>query len=374
MSVIQPTSNHPTHAAVAVVAAQAPLQLIQVPTVAPAAGQVRVEVHWVASSPFDLHQAEGGFFLLAPPQLLGDTATGVVVEAGEEEDSLKIGDEVFCALVPVDKQPAHQEFITVAAHVFGKIPSNTPPQIAATIPSSFITTWHTLTNYLSIPLPFPKPSVYTPPNADAPILIWGAFSSVGQYVVQILKHYGYTNIVVTASKRHHDMLRSFGARETFDYTILEDLERLGDFLNIHAEGVGEGRVKVLDGIGSLEGSMEPLARMVPPGSLVAVLLPVIKKNLEGGVEYLMETQDVVSWKGGVETVGVRTHFYQQDEYLRNNLQPVIMPAMLEQGVIKPNRARVVEGRTFLERAQNALDMLRRKEVSGERLVWRVKET
>lgn len=107
------------------------------------------------------------------------------------------------------------------------------------------------------------------------------------------------------------MLRSFGARETFDYTILEDLERLGDFLNIHAEGVGEGRVKVLDGIGSLEGSMEPLARMVPPGSLVAVLLPVIKKNLEGGVEYLMETQDVVSWKGGVETVGVRTHFYQQ---------------------------------------------------------------
>lgn len=51
-------------------------------------------MHWVASSPFDLHQAEGGFFLLAPPQLLGDTATGVVVEAGEEEDSLKIGDEV----------------------------------------------------------------------------------------------------------------------------------------------------------------------------------------------------------------------------------------------------------------------------------------
>lgn len=51
-----------------------------------------------------------------------------------------------------------------------------------------------------------------------------------------------------------------------------------------------------------------------------------------------------------------------------------MPAMLEQGVIKSNRARVVEGRTFLERAQNALDMLRRKEVSGERLVWRVKET
>jgi hypothetical protein len=33
--------------------------------------------------------------------------------------------------------------------------------------------------------------------------------------------------------------------------------------------------------------------------------------------------------------------------------------------------RVVEGATVLERAQNALDLLRERAVSGERLVWRV---
>lgn len=50
-----------------------------------------------------------------------------------------------------------------------------------------------------------------------------------------------------------------------------------------------------------------------------------------------------------------------------------MPTLLAEGIVKPNRFRVVEGETLLERAQAALDALRNKEVSGERLVWRVSE-
>jgi hypothetical protein len=46
---------------------------------------------------------------------------------------------------------------------------------------------------------------------------------------------------------------------------------------------------------------------------------------------------------------------------------------LRDGVVSPNRYRVVEGATAVERAQNALDILRRRDVSGERLVWRVAE-
>lgn len=50
-----------------------------------------------------------------------------------------------------------------------------------------------------------------------------------------------------------------------------------------------------------------------------------------------------------------------------------MPRLLADGVVKPNKIRLVEGDTLLERAQKAVDMLRRKEVSGEKLVWRVAE-
>ena len=63
----------------------------------------------------------------------------------------------------------------------------------------------------------------------------------------------------------------------------------------------------------------------------------------------------------------------QNEFFKEHLQSEIVPALLEQGVVKPNRRRVVEDATLLERVQKAIDMLRRKEVSGERLVFRVTE-
>jgi hypothetical protein len=46
---------------------------------------------------------------------------------------------------------------------------------------------------------------------------------------------------------------------------------------------------------------------------------------------------------------------------------------LQQGLIKPNKLRIVEGKTLLDRAQNALRLLRSQAVSGEKLVWRIAE-
>jgi hypothetical protein len=63
----------------------------------------------------------------------------------------------------------------------------------------------------------------------------------------------------------------------------------------------------------------------------------------------------------------------QNEFFKYNLQPVIMPAMLERKVVTPQKQKIVEGTTMLERAQKAMDMLRRKEASMERLVWRVSD-
>jgi hypothetical protein len=63
----------------------------------------------------------------------------------------------------------------------------------------------------------------------------------------------------------------------------------------------------------------------------------------------------------------------QNEFFKYHLQPEIMPTMLEEGIVAPQKQRVVEGATMLERAQKAMDMLRRKEASMERLVWRVSD-
>ncbi len=48
-----------------------------------------------------------------------------------------------------------------------------------------------------------------------------------------------------------------------------------------------------------------------------------------------------------------------------------MSQLLADGAVKPNPQLVVPGKTMLERAQNALDLLRDKAPSGQKMVWRV---
>lgn len=50
-----------------------------------------------------------------------------------------------------------------------------------------------------------------------------------------------------------------------------------------------------------------------------------------------------------------------------------MPTMLKEGIVTPQKQRIVEGKDMLERAQKAMDMLRRKEASMERLVWKIND-
>lgn len=56
---------------------------------------------------------------------------------------------------------------------------------------------------------------------------------------------------------------------------------------------------------------------------------------------------------------------------KETLQPEIVPALLAQNIIQPNRQRVVVGATALERAEKALELMRSRAVSGETVVWRV---
>ena len=83
-----------THPAVVTVATHAPLEILHVPTINPGPGEVRVRVEWTASTPLDLHQADGGL-LVKHPQVLGDGIGGTVVEVGPGVKNLKLGDKVI---------------------------------------------------------------------------------------------------------------------------------------------------------------------------------------------------------------------------------------------------------------------------------------
>jgi D-arabinose 1-dehydrogenase-like Zn-dependent alcohol dehydrogenase len=82
-----------THEAVATVAIRAHLQVIKVPTIRPIDHEVRVRVEWIASTPLNLHQNDGGL-LVQHPQILGGNLAGTVIEVGPLVQNLAIGDPV----------------------------------------------------------------------------------------------------------------------------------------------------------------------------------------------------------------------------------------------------------------------------------------
>ncbi len=57
--------------------------------------------------------------------------------------------------------------------------------------------------------------------------------------------------------------------------------------------------------------------------------------------------------------------------MKEKLQPKVMPDLVGKGLIKPNRYRLVEGATLLERAQNAFNVFKRGEATSERLVVKI---
>ncbi|KAJ1568398.1 hypothetical protein HK405_002395 [Cladochytrium tenue] len=377
-----------THAAVVTVAVGAPLELHQVPTRDPRGREVRVRVEWVASTPLDLHRADGGL-LVSHPSIIGSGAAGTVVAVGPDVKSLAVGDKVFGFAFEEQEHRSQQEFTTVPDYTLGRVPANLQPQEAVTVPCNLVTAFHTITADLGLPLPWPLPlplPVPAPAAADAPILIWGAASSVGLYTIQLLHLYGYRALLAVASPRHHDALRTLGAAWTGDYrdpSIVAQVRAAAASLAAAAPPTPQAGAApvpavpyIVDCIGSLSGSVERVAEIADPGARVAIMLPVVVEEYGEGLKpvYSMDAAgSTKSWKESVVVIGTRTHNYMQNEFFKYHLQSEIVPSLLERGLITPNKLRIVEGRNLLERAENALAILRRKEASAEKLVWRVAE-
>lgn len=134
------------------------------------------------------------------------------------------------------------------------------------------------------------------------ILIWGGSSSVGQFAIQILKYYGYNNILTTSSKRNHAKLQSLGAKHAFDYNdpdVVSQISKTGPIPFIY------------DCIGSQGGSLKPISKIAKTGAKVAILLPVIVRDSSETEDpiYEMDVKKAADWEDGVDARGVRTHFY-----------------------------------------------------------------
>ncbi|KAK5989211.1 hypothetical protein PT974_10713 [Cladobotryum mycophilum] len=347
--------------------------------VPPAAGEVVIRVEWTAGTPLDLHRADGGLLIDSYPFMTGDggaAGTVVAVGAGGDLKGLRVGDKVTSFAFRGSKEANHQEYLTVPAYLASKVPESLTLEEAVTVPMNLVTVFHTAVTDLDLEIPWPIPEGWKPKDGDKPVLVWGASSSVGIFAIQVFRHWGYTNILAVASGKHEEYLKGLGAKTFFDYTKPRVVERILESVASPAED--QPKIPyLLDCIGSVRGTLEPLTKIAQHGSRVAVMLPVIVKDAtdEEEPEYEMDISKCLpgQWADGVILQGVRTHFYLQNELFKEKLQPEIVPFLLANKIIEPNKYRVIEGATMVERSQKSLDLLRNKAVSGERLVWRIWE-
>ena len=300
-----------SHLAVVSTAKRAPLSIVNMPTKPPAAEEVVVRVQWTGCTPLDLHQADGSL-LVKYPHVLGDSFSGTVVAIGPTEahesfeTQLRLGDSVVGFAWQEQCQRSSQNYITVPSSLLGRVPPNISMQAAAAVPSGLVTAFHTITTDLDLQLPWPIPSGWHPPESSLPILLWGASGTVGMYVLQVLRHWGYCRLLAVASSKHHSMLQDFGASACFDYT---DEAVWGSILAV------EPTIPyIVDCIGSLENTLRPLTNIARCSTKVAVMLPVIVRDATASEEpiYEMDVNKCLKgeWNDGVIMRGVRTHFYQ----------------------------------------------------------------
>ncbi|MET9608566.1 NADP-dependent oxidoreductase [Streptomyces sp. NPDC006512] len=221
------------------------LQVAEVDTPRPAAGQIRVRVKAAGVQAYDC-AVRGGWTppgtTLTFPQTVGNDFAGVVDELGEGVSAFSVGDEVLGWAI----LSCYAEHLVVAADQVVAKPANMPWEVAGAFSASAQTA-HTALEALAV-------------GEGDTLLVHAAAGGVGTITVQLAKERGAT-VIGTASERNHDYLRELGATPVrYGEGLVERVRELAP----------QGVTAALDGIGgvALDDSVELVKDKNRIGTLV----------------------------------------------------------------------------------------------------------
>lgn len=372
-----------THRAVAIVAIGS-LEVIDLPTPVLGPEDVLVHVRYASLGPTDVYQLDKGYVLSANdlPRVVGFGAAGFVKAVGENVKGLQEGDRIATYNMPENKNKAAQEYAVVPSFLVAKIPDTVPLYEAASIPSSYACAMYTVFGSPTLAIPVP-PSLVAPsaaparPDIDlsAPVLVYGAGSSTGQFLLQALRIAGFRDIFAVASAHHHVSLRLLGATRCFDYHTPDVASQIRGAVSDTSHGRFALAVDAIATRRSLALLGEVLASPtdVPPARL-AVLLPYKDGDgvtaADGSAMHITAPPwlDAIFAGNNVEIVPIATLGIVRDMFARKHIMPVMLPRLLERGEIRANPVRLIEEGELLERIKVGMDLLRCNKVSGEKVV------
>jgi NADPH2:quinone reductase len=177
------------------------MNIEQVSTPTPAAGEVLLEVAAAGINRADLMQRQG---LYPPPpgitDIMGMEASGTVVAVGAGVDGFRPGDEV-CALIAGG---AYAEYVVVPAAQLLPIPDGLSLVDAAALPEVASTVWSTIVMDAGL-------------KAGETLLVHGGGSGIGTHAIQVGKALGATVAVTVGSEAKAQRCRELGADIVINY-------------------------------------------------------------------------------------------------------------------------------------------------------------
>ncbi|KAF5362778.1 hypothetical protein D9757_011000 [Collybiopsis confluens] len=320
----------------------------------PGAGELLVKIKAFALNPIDWKLQDIAFPFMEGakfPAVLGSDIAGDVEEVGEDVHGWNKGERIlFQGYLPSNDYTAFQQYTLVPAELVTRIPENTSYEQASTIPVAFMAATCGL---LASP---PLGAGLVDPNTLEPIgdfscssaLVLGGTTSVGQYVIQLLKYIGFGQIIAYASGHQSSFLKSLGATDIIDRkkTALDQLPNV-------VSALSKLPIKLAyDAVGTPE-TQQVAAECIPEGETVVSSLPAKVINLENSSKKLFSP---ISISHRPETRELaKVVFGRLGEWVS---QGIIKPSPVE--TLSPGFEAVVEG----------LDRLRNNQVSGVKLVGR----
>ncbi len=187
------------------------------------------------------------------PHILGCDISGIIVDKGEDVKEFNAGDRVivdpgircmrceFClsgrdnicrtfGIVGATVSGGYREYVAFPARDIIKIPDNTPLDVSAAFPLTYMTSWHMLVNRAKI----------TPGER---ILIVGGTSGIGIAALQISRLTGMEIIATAGSDDKLEFLKRNGADYIINHEREDIYERVKEFTG------GEGVDVVFEHVG-----------------------------------------------------------------------------------------------------------------------------
>lgn len=212
---------------------------------------VVVDIKAISINPFDTKQ-RAGFYPKHPnkhrPLILGIDMAGIVTETGPDVTLFKVGDLVV-GRPKASAQGTYRQQMVISQDLLVQIPDNVLIESAAALLAAGSAAYHALFTYGNL-------------LSNQRVLIHGGAGGVGHLAIQLAKLKGST-VITTASKKHHDYLKSLGANQIIDYHT-EDFSEIVKDIDLVIDTVGdkvqEKSLTILTPNGHIEslvGSIDP---------------------------------------------------------------------------------------------------------------------